>query len=273
MIGDEFVRHKWSSRLAPLVIQYVNARLLIISEKCNSINVNIHWTTIFHKISTGQQYFLSEVQVRSRLLASGPFWILLFIRLRVFGTQQSNATTRLACLNWNSFVFVYVFEFYIFVFVFFCICVFVIVYLHSSMYLWSCTCSSRPSVWLACLAAAQPRWPAATFQWAAQAPLINTSPHVLQILCATSNPRVRPKIYNPFQYLEAAECFGEGRNTGFACFQLTFNYLTRGDWNFWLFGQKQKKYQFTGKNIKLVQQSKTLSSAWQAFQLQTHDIL
>ena len=149
MIGDEFVRHKWSSRLAPLVIQYVNARLLIISEKCSSINVNIHWTTIFHKISTGQQYFLSEVQVRSRLLASGPFWILLFIRLRVFGTQQSNATTRLACLNWNSFVFVYLkFKFWI---LYFCICVFVIVYLHSSMYLWSCTCSSRPSVWPACL--------------------------------------------------------------------------------------------------------------------------
>ena len=150
------------------------------------------------------------------------------------------------------------------------------------MYLWLCiytvvcACDLAPVLrdqvfgLLACLAAAQPRWPAATFQWAAQAPLINTSPHVLQILCATSNPRVRPKIYNPFQYLEAAECFGEGRNTGFACFQLTFNYLTRGDWNFWLFGQKQKKYQFSGKNIKLVQQSKTLSSAWQAFQLQTH---
>ena len=260
MIGDEFVRHKWSSRLAPLVIQYVNARLLIISEKCNSINVNIHWTTIFHKISTGQQYFLSEVQVRSRLLASGPFWILLFIRLRVFGTQQSNATTRLACLNWNSFVFVYlniVFLYLFFVFVHLWLCIYTVV----------CTCDLAPVLrdqvfgLPACLAAAQPRWPAATFQWAAQAPLINTSPHVLQILCATSNPRVRPKIYNPFQYLEAAECFGEGRNTGFACFQLTFNYLTRGDWNFWLFGQKQKKYQFTGKNIELVQQSKTLSSA------------
>ena len=35
--------------LAPLVIQYVNAdQLLIIPEICNSINVNIHWTTIFH---------------------------------------------------------------------------------------------------------------------------------------------------------------------------------------------------------------------------------
>ena len=66
--------------------------------------------------------------------------------------------------------------------------------------------------------AAKPRWPAATFQWAAQAPLINTSPHVLQILCATSNPQVSPKIYNPFQYLEATEGFGEGRNTGFGCF-------------------------------------------------------
>ena len=112
--------------------------------------------------------------------------------------------------------------------------------------------------------------PAATFRWAAQAPLINTSPHVLQILCATSNPQVSAKIYNPFQYLEAAECFGEGRSTGFACFQLTFNYLTRGDWNFWLFGQKQKNTNLQVKNIKLVQKSKTLSSAWQAFQLQTH---
>ena len=35
--------------LAPLVIQYVNAdQLLIIPEICNSINVNIHWNTIFH---------------------------------------------------------------------------------------------------------------------------------------------------------------------------------------------------------------------------------
>ena len=75
--------------------------------------------------------------------------------------------------------------------------------------------------WSACLAvaaAAWPRWPAATFQWAAQAPLINTSPHVLQILCATSNPQVSQKIYNPFQYLEATEGFGEGRNTDFGCF-------------------------------------------------------
>ena len=74
--------------------------------------------------------------------------------------------------------------------------------------------------------------PAATFQWAAQAPLINTSPHVLQILCATSNPQVSPKIYNPFQYLEATEVFGEGRNTDFGCFYTTvlqtFNYLTPG---------------------------------------------
>ena len=145
-----------------------------------------------------------------------------------------------------------------------CVCVFLCVraYVFALVCLFGASSVVKPK----CL-------PAATFRWAAQAPLINTSPHVLQILCATSNPRVRPKIYNPFQYLEAAECFGEGRNTGFACFhtgQLTFNYLTRGDWNFWLFGQKQKKYQFTGKNIKLVQQSKTLSSAWQAVQLQTH---
>ena len=40
--------------LAPLVIQYVNAdQLLIIPEICNSINVNIHWTTIFHKSAGG----------------------------------------------------------------------------------------------------------------------------------------------------------------------------------------------------------------------------
>ena len=94
---------------------------------------------------------------------------------------------------------------------------------------------------LACLpvaAAAWPRWPAATFQWAAQAPLINTSPHVLQILCATSNPQVSQKIYNPFQYLEATEGFGEGRNTDFGCFYtLSYKLLIiwpLGNLYFWL---------------------------------------
>ena len=61
-------------------------------------------------------------------------------------------------------------------------------------------------------------------------PLINTSGRVLQILCATSNPQVSAKIYNPFQYLEATEGFGEGRNNDFGCFytaRQAFNYLTR----------------------------------------------
>ena len=260
MIGDEFVRHKWSSRLAPLVIQYVNAWLLIISEKCSSINVNIHWTTIFLIRSSGS-------------IETSCLWSFLDFTFHSTSCLWHSAVECHNTLGLSKLklICICVFEYCIFVFVFF-----VFVYLWLCIYTVVCTCDLAPVLrdqvfgLLACLAAAQPRWPAATFQWAAQAPLINTSPHVLQILCATSNPRVRPKIYNPFQYLEAAECFGEGRNTGFACFQLTFNYLTRGDWNFWLFGQKQKKYQFTGKNIKLVQQSKTLSSAWQAFQLQTH---
>ena len=102
-----------------------------------------------------------------------------------------------------------------------CVCVFL--YVRAYVFALVCLFGASSVVKPKCL-------PAATFRWAAQAPLINTSPHVLQILCATSNPQVSAKIYNPFQYLEATEGFGEGRNNDFGCFytaRQAFNYLTR----------------------------------------------